>query len=247
MPEPNEVDDDLPEPGPRRPGAAVIALIVIGMLALAGGATGLTLELTRHATPAEAQAASAAEVASRWERIPAGQIFPSQLSYLDSAGLSVHLTRSGIARAAGCAQAIDPSVAQGLTRNGCLTVLRASYVDPTGIMVATVGIAVFPSSIAAARAAQAFSVSDGAGLEAFSVPGTAASGFGNGQRQTFSGAYPQHGPYMFLASAGLTDGRTRTPGLAEPALRDLVDAAPDSLIATITKTGIACREKDIQC
>lgn len=248
MPQLNEVDD-LPKPGRRqpRPGAAVIALIIIGILALAGGAAGLTLELTRPATPAEAQAAATAEVASRWERMPAGQIFPSQLSYLDSADFSVHLTRSGIARAAGCAQVIDPSVARVLTQNGCLTVLRASYVDPTGTMVATVGIAVFPSSAAAARAAQASSFGDSAGLEAFSVPGTAASGFGNGQRQTFGGTYPQHEPYIFLASAGFTDGRTRTPGLAEPALQDLVDAAPGALVATMTKTGSACREKDIRC
>jgi hypothetical protein len=225
----------------------VIALIVIGVLALAGGATGLTLELTRPATTSEAQAAATAEVASRWQRLPAGQIFPRRLSYLDSADISVHLTRSGIARPAGCAQALDPSVAQEMIRNGCRTMLRASYVDSTGTMVATVGIAVFPGSIAAARAAQATSLGDSAGLDAFSVPGTAASGFGNGQRQTFGGAYPQHGPYIFLASAGFTDARARTAGPGDPALLDLVNAVPGALVTTMTKTGDACREKDIRC
>lgn len=102
-------------------------------------------------------------------------------------------------------------------------------------------------SIAAARAAQAVSFGDSAGLAAFSVRGTAASGFGDGQRQTFGGTYPRHGPYIFLASAGFTDGRTRTPGLAEPALQDLVNAVPGALVATMTKTGSACHEQDIRC
>jgi hypothetical protein len=110
-----------------------------------------------------------------------------------------------------------------------------------------VGIAVFPSSIDAARAAQAASFGDSAGLDAFSVPSTVASGFGNGQRQTFGGAYPQRGPYIFLASAGFTDARARTAGLPDPALLDLVNAAPGALVATMTKTGDACQEKDIRC
>ena len=247
MPELTE-DGELPRPAPRRSRtAAVLVLIVIGVLAIVGGATGLTLELHRSATPAEVQAATRAEVTTRWERLPAGTIFPSQLTYLDSAGVSVRLTRSGIARPAGCAQAIDAAVARVLVANGCHTVLRASYVDPTGTLVATIVIAVFPNSTAAARAAQASSFGSRAGLDAVKVPGTAASGFGNAQRETFAASYPQRGPYIFLTTAGFADGRARTAGTTDPVLADLVSAAPGTLVAILTRTGDACRERDVRC
>ncbi len=247
MPDLDE-DDDPPKPAPRRRRSlvAVWALIVIGLLAVAGGAGGLALELNRSATPAEVQAATRAEVTTRWERLPAGKIFPGQLTYLDSAGVSVRLTRSGIARPARCAQAVDAAVARVLVANGCRAVLRASYVDPTGTLVATLGIAVFPSS-AAARAAQASSSGSSAGLDAFTVPGTAASGFGNAQRETFGGAYPQQGPYVILVTAGFTDGRSRTSGPADPALEDLVDAVPGDLAKVMTEPGGGCSEPDIRC
>jgi hypothetical protein len=196
VPEP-DTDDDPPKPAPRRRswrGAAVIALISIGVLALAGGATGLTLELTRNATPAEAQAAATAEVASRWQRLPAGQIFPRQLSYLDMADSSVRLVRAGIASRAACVHAADPALAQVLVQAGCVTVLRASYVDQTSTLVATVGIAVFRNGTAAARATGDIPDGDSAGLDALTVPGTAASGLGNAQRETSAHTYPGQGP-----------------------------------------------------
>jgi len=248
MPDLDE-DDDPPKPAPRRrrSSVAVLALIIIGVLAVASGAVGLMRELNRPANPGEVRTATQAEVTTRWERLPAGKIFPRQLSYLDSAGLSVRLTRSGIARPASCARSIDPAVARVLVANGCRTVLRASYVDPTGTLVATVGIAVFPSNAAAARAAQASSLGDRAGLDAFSVPGTAASEFGNAQRQLFGATYPDHGPYIFLTTAGFADGRVRTSGAADPALEDLTTAAPGALVTTLTKTGDTCRERDVRC
>jgi hypothetical protein len=242
-------DDDPPKPAPRRRRSfvAVLALIIIGVLAVASGAVGLMRELNRHATLAEVRAATQAELTTRWERLPAGKIFPSQLSYLDSAGLSVRLTRSGIARPASCARSIDPAVARVLVTNGCRTVLRASYVDPTGTLVATLGIAVFPSNAAAARAAQASSFGSSDGLDAFKVPGTAASGFGNAQRQLFGATYPDHEPYIFLTTAGFADGRVRTSGAADPALEDLTTAAPGALVTTLTKTGDTCQEQDVRC
>jgi hypothetical protein len=242
-------DDDPPKPAPRRrrSSVALLALIIIGVLAVASGAVGLMRELNRPANPGEVRTATQAEVTTRWERLPAGKIFPSQLSYLDSAGLSVRLTRSGIARPASCARSIDPAVARMLVANGCRTVLRASYVDPTGTLVATLGIAVFPSNAAAARAAQASSFGSSDGLDAFKVPGTAASGFGNAQRETFGGGYPQQGPYVILVTAGFTDGRSRTSGPADPALEDLVEAVPGDLAKIMTEPGGGCSQQDIRC
>lgn len=91
-----------------------------------------------------------------------------------------YLTRAGIARPAACARAADPAVAQVLTRAGCVTVLRAAYVDASGTEVVTVGVAVMRNTAAATQASQAVG-SDGIGVDAYPVPGTAASRFGNAQ------------------------------------------------------------------
>jgi hypothetical protein len=104
-----------------------------------------------------------------------------------------------------------------------------------------------PSNAAAARAAQASSFGSSDGLDAFKVPGTAASGFGNAQRQLFGATYPDHEPYIFLTTAGFADGRVRTSGAADPALEDLTTAAPGALVTTLTKTGDTCQEQDVRC
>jgi hypothetical protein len=130
---PPEPAASAPAPRRHRRGlVALVLLIVIGVAALAGGATALVLEFARHATDAEAQAAATAEISSRWQRLPAGQIFPAQLSFTDRTGLTVPIDRIGIAPTAACAQTADPAVAQALVSAGCVTMVRATYVDDTG-------------------------------------------------------------------------------------------------------------------
>jgi hypothetical protein len=217
------------------------------MLALAGGAGGILWELARPATPAEAQAASAAEVASRWERLPAGQIFPDHLGYVDVDQSRQYLTRLGIARPSACAQSADPAVAQVLVRAGCVTVLRATYVDSSGTLLVTAGVAVMGSTAAATRASQAVG-SGGTGVDAYPVPGTMASRFGNAQRQLFAATRAGSGPYLILDTGGFADGRPRTVP-AGPALSNLVSSLPTSsvLAAILTRTHNACQQRDIRC
>jgi hypothetical protein len=159
---------------------------VIGVAALAAGAAALVLEFTRHATAAEAQAAATAEISSRWQRRPAGQIFPAQLSFPDRTGLTVRIDRIGIAPAAACAQTADAAVAHALVSAGCVTMLRATYVDDTGTFVMTLGIAVMPSTAAAGTAAGQVGSGTTAGIRAVGLPGTTASLFSDAQRQAFN-------------------------------------------------------------
>jgi hypothetical protein len=247
VPDLNE-DDDPPKPARRRRRSfvAVLALIIIGVLAVAGGGTGLTLELTRHATAAEARAAGWAELTSRWQRVPAGQIFPAQLSYMDLAQSTLTLTRIGIAPPANCRRAADPAVGRLLATAGCVTVLRATYIDETGAVAATIGIAVMRSNAAAARANSDLS-SETAGVDVYTVPGTAAGHFGNADRQLSAELYPGESPYIILDTAGFTDGIPRVAGPADPALSDLLNAVPNDLLATLSPPGSPCHERDIRC
>lgn len=225
----------------------MIVLIVVGVLAVAGGAVGLDLELTRSATPVQVQAAARAEVASRWERLAAGQLFPSRLGYVEVDQSRQYLTRAGIARPEACPRGADPAVARVLVRAGCVTVLRATYVDTSGTLAVTVGVAVMRSTAAAARASQAIGSGD-TGVDAYPVPGTAASRFGNAQRQLFSASLAGRGPYLILDTIGYTDGRPRTRA-AGPALSNLVSSLPadSALPAILTRTQDACQLRDIRC
>jgi hypothetical protein len=57
----------------------VLGLIVMGLAGVGGGGWLVYSELARPATHAEVAAAARAEIASRWERLAAGQIFPANI------------------------------------------------------------------------------------------------------------------------------------------------------------------------
>jgi hypothetical protein len=223
----------------------VAVLAVFGLCVAGAGGTALALEMTRHATSAEAQAAAQLEVDSRWERLPAGQIFPGELEYADSAGTVNHIHRVGIAPRAGCAQATDPVIGRALVATRCITVLRATYIDGSGALVATVGIAVMPSTAAAASTYQNIDTDVNAGVRAVGFPGTASSRFGSGQRQQFT--LQSQGPYIFFESAGYSDGRPGTRGPHEPAIADVSDGILSDLARIMNGYGNPCQEKDIRC
>ena len=228
----------------RWPRAVLATLVVVGLAAAAGGGTALALEMTRHATGAEALAAATAEVSSRWQRLAAGQIFPRQLGYTTSAGTQFRATLVGIAPRATCAQAADPAMARALVRAGCVTVLRATYADGSGALVATAGIAVMPSSAAAERVFAATDANS-AGVRAVSFAGTVANLFGDAQRQVFK--MQNEGPYIFFVSEGYADGRPSFSGLGELQFNDLGSGMTDDLIAIMTNYRNPCGEKDIRC
>src|SRR5260370_33168920 len=99
---------------PRRPrrlagGVALTLLVAAGLAGVGGGGVGLALELTRTATKAEVAAAVQAEIASRWQRLAAGKIFPEAVGYSTSdEAAPMTARRGGEAPPARRAAAPDP-------------------------------------------------------------------------------------------------------------------------------------------
>jgi len=214
-------------PGDRarfRRGAAIAALI-LGWLGFLASAVGVAIALLpRHFTPAEQQRITAWEVSGRWRGMAAGQIFPSLVGYSLPANviqgyspLMLEALRVAIAPESGCAAAVtDQSAAAVLRRNGCQALLRATYIDQTSSFVVTVGVAVLPTSSAAATASTDMS---GTRLTAERAPNALPSGV---RTVRFTGAaagiydYNRQlaatlaaGPYLVLYSAGYSDDRPR--------------------------------------
>jgi hypothetical protein len=232
----------------RRPRRVLsVALIALAAVLIAGGAAALARELTRHATPAEAAAALQREIATRWERLPAGKIFPATVRYQDAAGNSMVAHQVGIAPPASCRAALEPT-GYGLLRGlGCATVLRATYVDESGGLATTVGVAVLRSPSAARRAANdAVSLAPSDGLHAVAFGGTITDQFGDAARGIQGGL--AGGPYVFLYTAGFTDGLPGTAAAQQQAELQAFGTGVDTgLQAVLTGHGKPCNMKDIKC
>jgi hypothetical protein len=247
-PEPEPESEASPAVQPRRLRRVVfITLIALGVLLVAGGGAALAQEMTRAATPAEAAAALQQEIATRWERLPAGRIFPATVSYSDVAGNSMVARLVGIAPPVSCRTALGPAgyaVVRGL---GCATMLRATYVDASGALATTVGVAVLQSPAAAQRAEDINMLqAPGDGLHAVTFGGTIAANFGDAARGALGAAAA--GPYLFLYTAGFTDGMPGTAAAAqETELNPFGTGVVAGIEAVLTGHGKPCNMKDIKC
>jgi hypothetical protein len=231
----------------RRRVTAVVVLIIFGLGGVAGGAIALYAELTRYATPAEATAAGTQEQASLWQRLTAGQIFPRSVGYATSAGNNVTATLVGIAPPASCASSADPGIAQALVKAGCLTMLRATYADPSGTALATVGIAVLRSPGAAQQAYNAVDDDSSEGVRAVAFPGTSSAAFTDAAREMFGSEV--NGPYVFFYAAGYADGRTTTveTNSGETLTEDLGTGVSDYLAQAFSPPAKPCSNRYIAC
>jgi hypothetical protein len=206
-----------PDPSPRRGRwAAMVAVLALGLCGLAGGAAGAVRQLLpREFSPAQQQQIQNWELTKRWRLWPAGQIFPATVGYQVSAdmlngtqGLGLTARRLGIAPQSSCGTAVSAAAAKVLAAAHCAAMLRATYVDASGSMVVTLGVAALPTAAAAMTAAPrlaAASRDQGLAVHALAVARSPAASFRQPQRQ-YSTAY-QVGPYIVLATAGFTDGR----------------------------------------
>ena len=223
----------------------LLVLALAGVAGLAAGGFGLHQEFTRRATAAEAAAAGRAEVATRWQRLPAGRLFPARINYV-TAGVPTTAHRVGIAPAASCKAALDAAAAAILSTDGCQTVLRATYTDASGSLAVTVGVVVMRSTAAAQSVVSTLTISAGhPGVRAVNFPGTRAASYGDAQRGWFH-ATARAAPYAFLYAAGFADGRRGTDDLTS-APGQLGSGVLSWVMNVLTANGPPCERADIRC
>jgi hypothetical protein len=239
------------EAPPRRRGPGrwltIILVTVLGLAGIAGGGLALTRELGRGPTHAEVQAALRQEIAGRWQHLPAGKIFPARVTYQDAETLKTTARRVGIARPVPCRSALDPkglSIAGG----GCRTVLRATYVDASGTMVATVGVVVMPAAPAASSALSRLEASSGArhGLLPLPFRGTIAGQFRGARLRAAVGAQAA-GPYLLLFAVGSGTGEPGHAGQRNEDLAPLGFGVLSAVSDVLAGHGQPCQLKDISC
>jgi hypothetical protein len=178
--------------------------------------------LPRTFTPAQRRQIMAWEIASRWRTRTAGKIFPATVSYqlpgsaLESLSpLSLHASRVGIGRQASCTAGADSPAARILDADGCAAMLRATYIDETDSLVATVGVAVMPNARAASRAAAGLApAGPSRAVRALAFRHTMAARFHDRQGQ--AAALLSAGSYLIMSVVGYADGRPRVPVTSDP-------------------------------
>jgi len=219
----------------------ILAALIVGLGGLAVSAAGAASQLLpRRFSAAQEQQIITWETARRWLVRSAGQIFPAAVSYqlpgyslASGTGLNLTAQRIGIARQAACGAATDPVAARALKLRGCSAVLRATYVDSTGSLLVTVGVAVLPNAAAAAAAASTLPRGGrpGAGVRTVAFPGTLAASFGDRQRQ-LSWAV-NDGSYLIMSAAGYADGRPRVPLSSDSYAAQEMTSVADGVAAAV--------------
>jgi hypothetical protein len=209
--------EQLSPPRRGRGQAALFGLLLAaGLCGLAVSAFGAAHQLLpRQFSVAQQRRIMTWQMTRRWRAESAGHIFPQTVRYdlpgyaLDSSqGLVLAAHRLGIATKTSCAAGLTAEAARILVAHGCSAVLRASYVDASGSLVATVAVAVLPDDAAARAATDALAGTPGRNLalvRSLRVASTAAAHFGDAQRQLSRTVYG--GPYVIMTTAGFADGR----------------------------------------
>lgn len=250
VPEP----DEAPKRRPGRHLFALIALTVAGLAALGGGVFGLVWAFSRVPDPAQVTAVANAESARQWRWLPAGKIFPATIGYQTAFSTQTRATRVGIAPQEPCAQAFDGSLARLLDKQGCVTVLRATYADASRTVLDTVGIAVMKSEAAANAVDAKIMPSAPPGLLPLSFPGTIAAAFTRRAREQVS----EHaeGRYLFFSAAGYADGRkTAVTGPSElspsasreTTVDDLASSVAGAVAGPFSESSTPCADPEVRC
>jgi hypothetical protein len=221
----------------------IIVLAVVGVVSAGFGGYALTHEVTRAPTKAEVAAAGKAEIAQRWKQLSAGQIFPATVSYQMQADTVAEPARlTGIAPQTECAAA--GVVASVLTRHHCRTLLRATYADASGTLLATIGVAVMPDA-AAASATSDDLAGVTRGMPPVGFAGTVSQGFA--APSELNAHTNTAGPYVVLDVSGFADGRQLADvGLSANPLY-FGDQVGARILAGLTSPTDTCRAADVQC
>src|SRR6266567_4108512 len=189
----------------------------------------------RHPWPAEPGAAEPPEPTPQAgrSRLRSGLTVAAVL--LGLAGLAASAV--GIAGQANCAAGADPAAAPVLGRHGCAAMLRATYIDATGSLVVTIGVAVMPDAAATAASIRALPSRHGvrSGVRPLAFGNTLTAGFGSPQRQLSYAVAA--GPYLILSVAGYADGRPRvlvsSDAYAQDEMASLANGVADAVRALL--------------
>jgi hypothetical protein len=217
-------------------------VLTVGLAGLALSAVGIAHQLLpRRFTTAQRRAISAWEMERRWRALPAGTIFPALVSYQVPASdlgatsnLALDARRLGISPVTKCSAAASGTAIKVLSHHGCSAALRATYVDSSGSMVATVTVAVLPSESDADAVVKALPDPDSGLMVArtLRIAGTPAAGFDDDDRQLSN--TEAVGSYVIMVTAGFSDGR-RHIRLSD----GYVDVEMGSLVGELTHTAAA--------
>lgn len=200
---------------PARTATAAVC-VVLGLGLIGGAATGAWLTSD---SSADAAAHSAYTVGrSAWHSVPVDTLFPRTLKG-DGAGpggADRIWTRIAVAPDGGCRAALDPLLARTLGPVGCERLLRATYTDATTSSVTTVGVIFTEGDAAAMKALSTRFTGQHLGRRTDLMPrthpvkGTAAAGFGDRQRASWTVHVLTEVPVVVFAVSGFADGRTVT-------------------------------------
>jgi hypothetical protein len=201
-------------PRPRRSPGRVVAAVLVPLLALAAAGVGFALSGGAPAYDAGAgpgSGAASSDVAARaaWRSASAEQILPAKL---DREGSEAYY-RLAVDPNESCSR-LPSAFIKAIGAAGCTHVVRATYVDSTESVVATVGlVAIGGTSAQRASLFQSWTA-DSYARQYSMMPSTypvrvsLAASFGDAQRIAWKSSIANDGSYIAFAVAGFADGRT---------------------------------------
>ncbi|MFG2005927.1 hypothetical protein ACGFNU_42935 [Spirillospora sp. NPDC048911] len=236
------------------------SLALLGLAAIIGGSVAIVADLTREPTRTEIKEAGAKEIAIRWQNLKVADIFPPTFehgpiyagtpSWAEGGRNDTpvqRIRRVAVVPAAPCGDAFDPKVAEALGRHGCRASLRATYVDATGTMATTLGVAVMADEDAASNAYSALgSLRDREGVRAVPAAGTGTERFDDTRRRFFHVGTNQT-PYLFFRTSGWLLDRGRVDRNRMLETFPFADVALGRVMRRFSTMDAPCQRKDIAC
>ncbi|WP_317850442.1 hypothetical protein [Streptomyces venezuelae] len=213
--------------------AAAVVCVVLGLGLIGGAATGswLTGESVAGGTTRSAYTVTGA----LWHSVPVDRLFPPELKGEGAGpgGADRSWTRIAVAPDSGCTDAFDPLLSKVLAPVGCLRLLRATYADATRSHVTTVGLLFTKADADAMQTLRNRFTEEGLDRRpdlmprAYAAKGTAAEGFGDAQRASWTMSVLPDAPVVAYAVSGFADGRAVTdPEPATEAMGSNTTSAP---------------------
>ncbi|MER7442570.1 hypothetical protein [Micromonospora avicenniae] len=223
--------------------------MVLGMLAaafgvvpllLAGVATFVVIKNHRIQTGNDAFAAVA------WHNLRTDEVFPDFLNDPYQVGEQPPgWSRQGMAEQKDCQGVLADKLTEAVIAQGCVSVLRATYVHIGGDMVATVALSVVGSYQQATEIAEEFSSENAPMVVPLAVPGTAAAGWN--RKLAYAGRARSVGldtnspPYVAAVTVGPLDARQygKLPGewaISGRAEQKLFQGVADEVVGSFARS-----------